>query len=209
MSKVWERQWWDTDKSFHYFHTYYLLQEPDERSLNEAYRRYRQAQGLPPAKKNDIPTQWENWAAGRDSYGSEQAGTVPWKQRAQAYDDHLYHQEKQKWEERRRLLKEDEWVTGEKLMERARQMMNFLVFERVVDGPSGQVTLKPTDWGEIDIGRTVDLAIKLKRRAADMDQGTVKVQVDWRQQLAQAGFDAGEVFERLVNELASKTNPNP
>ena len=37
MSKLWERQWWDTDKSYHYFHTYYLLQEPDERTLNEAY----------------------------------------------------------------------------------------------------------------------------------------------------------------------------
>ena len=204
MSKLWERQWWDTDKSYHYFHTYYLLQEPDERSLHEAYRRFRQSQGQPPAKSNDIPNQWENWAAGRDSYGNEQAGAFSWKQRAQAYDDYLYNQEQAKWAERRKQLKEEEWVTGDKLMERARQMLNFMVFERSIDAPGGPMILKPTNWAEIDIGRTVDLAIKLKRRAADMDQGTVKVQVDWRQQLAAAGVDAGELFEKMVNELVNR-----
>ena len=204
----WERQPWDSDKSYAAFHTYYLSIEPADRTLPEAYRRYRQAQGVTKAT-SPVPGVWHLWAYATDREGKRPPGSVyenalTWLKRAQAYDDHLYRQEQAVWAARRQKLKEAEWGIGDKLIVRAERMLTAGLFERIHTDPTGPVILKPTNWTEVDIGRTYDLALKLQRRAAGLEQGTISLEVDWKRQLAAAGVDPGDLFEKMVNELVNR-----
>jgi len=205
---AWERQPWDTDKSYANFHTYYLSQEASIRSLAEAYRRYRRAQGY---KKVEVapPGVWYKWSYGQDNDGKNPPDSVwtdalSWKKRAEAYDDFLYQQEQAKWINRRLAIREDEWTIGDKLVIRANEMLKALLFERTVDTANGVTILKPANWTESDIGKTFDLALKMQRRATGMEEGKIGVVVDWKRQLAEAGIDASELFEKTVNALVNE-----
>jgi hypothetical protein len=209
LDKIWERQPWDTDRSYSYFRDFFLPLEPKERSLAEAYRRYRSSQGYGKVDTAQVPGSWANWYRGANIHGKKPKNSVyehalSWAKRAEAYDQYLWQQEQDIWISRRRKLKEQEWDLGERLIRRAEDMLKAILFERTTDGPNGQtIIVKPTNWSETDIGRTLDLALKLQRRAADMDQGKLAVEHDWKQQLEAAGLNAGEAFEKLVNELVN------
>jgi len=105
-TKLWERQPWDTDTSYANFHTYYLSQKAGKRTLAEAYRRYRRAKGYEEVEVSP-PGGWNKWYYGQDSKGrnlpgSVYANAIPWKKRAEAYDDVMYRGEQTDWAEKRR-----------------------------------------------------------------------------------------------------------
>ena len=209
ISVAWNRQPWESDKSFSYFHDFYLLVDPKDRSLTEAYRRYRKYKGYQQTDARDAPGTWHNWFSGANSYGKKPPGSVhelalSWFERARAFDVHIEAEKENIWRERRLKLREDEWDFGEKLKDRARRMLAAVLFERTQDGPNGTlVTVKPTVWFEGDIGRTMDMALKFQRRAAEMDMGKLAIEHDWKKQLTDMGVDPEEFFEGLVDKIAT------
>lgn len=203
--KPWDRQPWDTDKSYTYFRDYYLSLDPKDRSVPEAYRRYRASRGY--AKVDVVlPGSWVNWSRGANTQGKKPKGTVyehakSWQERSAAFDQSKWQAEQDLWMERRKRIVEQEWDLADRLIKRAEDMLKARLFTTTTDDNGRTVIIQPTRWDESDIGRTMDLAFKLQRRAAGMEQGKLTVEHDWKQQLETAGFDAGETFEKLVNEF--------
>lgn len=125
---LWERQPWDTDASFARFHTYYLAQERP-RSIDEAYRRhYAELRGLPmghnQVTEKRAPGQWRRWARGQNGKGQPIPGAKSWEARAAAYDDHLAAQDRQRWEQRHRQLRELDWTVGTELRDLAAEILS-------------------------------------------------------------------------------------
>ena len=204
---LWERQAYDTDKSYAYFHDYYLRVDAKDRSLAHAYRQYRKVKGITTPFSGVVPGTWSNWFNGTNSKGKKPAGTIyetapSWAMRARAYDDAQNAKEREIWEQRRRAIREEEWAIGDRLLDRARRMLTATLFERINDGANGLVIHKPSNWSEADITRTFEMALKVQRRAADMDQGRLLIEHDWKAQLEKAGINAEDIFNKLVNELA-------
>src|SRR3712207_5841253 len=85
--KLWERRPWDTEASYRAFADFYLVQEP-ERSLDAAYRAYRQHKGDSGDTAQRAPGTWRNWFAGKDSKGEYIPMACGWAKRAQAWDDY-------------------------------------------------------------------------------------------------------------------------
>ena len=209
---IWERQAWDTEKSYEYFRNFYLGVPTTERSVRDSYRRYRESIGAPKRISPQPSGTWVNYANGCDSRGLKKKGSIyehsrTWAQRANAYDDNeraIREQiDREIWIERRRKVRDEEWEIGDKLRARANEMIRHALFERTVDTASGITVVKPTNWGERDIVSTYDMALKLQRRAAEMEQGKITVEHDWKKQLEDSGIDAGDLFNKLVNEIAN------
>lgn len=209
---IWERQAWDTDKSYEYFRQFYLEVPATERSMRDSYRRYRESIGAPKQNTPQPSGTWVNYFNGADSSGRKKKGSLyehsrTWAQRANAYDDNeraIREQvDREIWIERRRKVRDEEWEIGDKLRARAVEMMRYNLFERTIDTATGVTIFKPTNWGERDIISTFDMALKLQRRAAEMEQGKITVEHDWKKQLEESGIDAGDLFDKLVNEIAN------
>lgn len=211
-NQPWERQPWDTEKSYLYFRKYYLEVPPDERGMRDSYTRYRADKGLPPDPGGQVPGSWVYWFNGKNHEGLQPKGSVyalsrTWAQRANAYDDHQRAWQEQidreLWIKRRRKIRDEEWAIGERLQQRGLEMLKSMVFDKVVDTATGLLMLKANNWTEKDIGATFDLALKLQRRAAEMDQGKLAIEFDWKKQLEENGIDAGDLFNKLVGEIAA------
>jgi len=171
---LWERQPWDTAASFDRFHRFYLPQERP-RSVVEAYRRYRQTTGKDPAKIRQAPGGWNNWAAGRDSKGQPIEGAKTWEQRAQAYDDHLAKLDRERWEARRRAVRERDWDAGEELRDLAAKVLaqapQFVkTTRRLLRGHDGAPDREVITLGlDADaLLKTLKLASELQRQAAEV-----------------------------------------
>jgi hypothetical protein len=87
MADLWQRQPFDTPASFDRFSRFYLVQEPP-RSVETAYRQWRQKTGRKPAGK--MPGSWTAMAWPTDH--------PSWPARAAAYDDHLAALRLSEWE---------------------------------------------------------------------------------------------------------------
>lgn len=224
LASPWERQVWDTDVSYYNFQTYYLALPTNERNLQQAYRNYRASKGLQQVskrgKKFHAPGNWRNWADGKDPYGrrlpsSVFAESLPWAERARAYDAHLAAQAQKAvqdlWIQRQLDLRAREWEASADLFERAKQMRRAPVFRQTTTDTLTEngktvnrtIVIEPADWRESDVSRTVEEASRLGRKAAEMDQEKYSVG-DWRQELAQAGVDPDMFYDLLVSTLAAK-----
>lgn len=222
--KPWERQAWDTDVSHYNFQTYYLALPPNERNLQEAYRLYRASKGLQRVsingRKFHAPGNWRNWADGKDPYGRRLPGSafaesLPWIDRARAYDTYLATQAQkaaqEMWTQRQLDLRAREWEAAIDLFERSKQMRRAPIFRQTttdVLSENGKtinrtIVIEPADWREADISRSVEEASRLARKAAEMDQEKYSVG-DWRQELAQVGVDPDLFYDLLVATLAAK-----
>lgn len=198
--QLWERQPWDTDASFHAFHSYYLPQEPP-RSLPEAYRQYRREKGAKEASKiKRAPGNWERWAYGKNSKGIYVPGAYAWVERAAAYDSYLAAQDRDVWEERRRELRQLDWEFGQKLRELAERILeaspNFLQAKRRLipgrDGQPDQEIINVAIKAEL-LPKLVEVASKLQRLAAEMETE--------RKTHEHTGKDGGPIEVRRVEEL--------
>lgn len=103
---IWEKQEFDTPKSYQMFLSYYFPQE-QPRSVNEAYRAHKPLTQAQLKKSGGIdnraaPSNWRRWAQGKDPRGREKiyqelqddgeyiVKRVPtWAERAEAWDLHL------------------------------------------------------------------------------------------------------------------------
>lgn len=173
---LWERQPWDTPASWEKFHTYYLAQAPP-RSLNEAYRRYRTEQGQTQASPGapEAPGSWRRWYRAQDGHGQPIPGAAPWNERAQAWDDHLAAQDRQRWDARRRDVRERDWDAGDALRDLAAQMLDqtpqFLkTTRRLVRGANGE-----PDREIITVALTADTLLRALKLASDLQRQAAEV----------------------------------
>jgi len=208
----WQKQPWESTTAFKRFTEFYLTQQPP-RSLAEAYRRFRLKSGLDPAQARCIkyaPAAWKNWAYARDTYGRPIPSALTWAERAAKYDFHLVEkqlqEEEQVWAERRAARREAEWTTGEALLERARRMMQALLFRKVSEETTSEdgktfithITYEPAGWNERDIATALKTASDLMRRGAgEPPNNPPPSGDDWREQARRDGFDPDEV-KRVV-----------
>ncbi len=207
----WQKQPWESATSFSRFTEFYLLQQPP-RSLAEAYRRFRIKSGLDPAQAKGIkyaPAAWKNWAYARDTYGRPIPNALTWAERAANFDIHLAEkqlaEEERVWAGRRAALREAEWTAGEALLERARRMMQALLFRKVSEETTTEdgktfithITYAPANWSERDIASAFKIASDLMRRGADLPPNNPPPKADWREQARRAGFDPDKV-KRIV-----------
>jgi len=172
---LWERQPWDTDASFAKFHAYYLAQDAP-RSLNEAYRRYRLQQGSRRVASDGpiyAPGSWQQWYRGQNTKGEVKPGAVGWDERARAWDNHQAQLDRERWEARRKRIREADFAAGERLRALADKILDetpqFLkTTRRIVRGTGGQPDREIITVG-IDIhamARALKLASDLQNQAA-------------------------------------------
>ena len=176
---LWERQPWDTAASFDRFHRFYLSQERP-RALDEAYRDYlAERRGLQKGAKEvaskRAPGQWQRWFRAQDGGGQPIDGAKTWEQRAQAYDDHLAQLDRERWEARRRAVRERDWTAGEELRDLAAKVLaqapQFVkTTRRLLRGHDGAPDREVITLGlDADaLLKTLKLASELQRQAAEV-----------------------------------------
>lgn len=197
--KPWERQPYDTQTSWAYFQLY--LEQDAPRSINEAYRLHRARRGLKVARNQGAPGSWRNLGAGKNVRGVALPGAISWERRAAAWDDHVAELDRRKWVERRLQLREKEWDLGQKLIEKAQQMLMFPVMAQ--ESADGKTLILPADWKLRDVPAVVAAASKLARLSAEMS--TENLNVDWRDEARKAGVsDPDELFRELVDRLEKR-----
>jgi hypothetical protein len=144
------------------------------RSLDGAYRK---ARGLQTTTKR-VAGRWQHWYE-----------LYQWKDRAEAYDQHLSLLEFQNAEEsikqkasaalaRREEIRQQELELAQKLISRATEMLGFPLVEKTVEKDGKTVILKPADWSLSDIPRFVEVGDKLLRLSNDMETARVALEVD-------------------------------
>jgi hypothetical protein len=179
--ELWKRQAWDSAASFAAFQKW-LLQERRPRSLDAAYRAHVGRESDADSTKIRASATWRRWYQARDKTNQPVPGAKTWEERAQAYDDYLTQQDRLKWEQRRRELREADWQTGEKLREQANaaldQVPQFLKTTRRVVRAKGQPEREVITMGLKlgEVAGAAETASKLQRLAAEMP--TERQQVD-------------------------------
>jgi hypothetical protein len=180
--ELWKRQPWDSAASFAAFRRW-LLQDKRPRSLDAAYRAHVGRESDADPTKIRASATWRRWFQARDQTNQPLPGAKTWEARAQAYDDHLTEQDRLKWEQRRRELRESDWQTGEKLREQVNaaieEIPQFLTTKRrVIKGSPGQPDREVITLGLKlnEVAGAAEVASKLQRLAAEMP--TDRQQVD-------------------------------
>ena len=200
---LYERQDWDTPAGWAFFKCY-LAQDPP-RSLVKAYNTYREEkkgakEGLKKAKR--VPGSFRNMAAGKNRDGTPRPFAVPFTKRVRAYEDYLDELERKKWTERRLKLREMEWNIGEKILEKAQNMLLFPVMvndtEKTEDGTIIH-RIMPAGWSFKDIPGMLSTASKIARLAADMP--TKQVKLDWRSEAEKDGIDPDEFYRNALKNI--------
>jgi hypothetical protein len=198
---VWERQAYETPSMWAYFRLY--LDQDSPRSINAAYRTFvRIKRGEERARQiKNAPGSWRSIAAGKTRSGQAIDGAFTWQERAAAYEDYLADQERRKWAARRQELKEREWETASKLLEKAEQMLLFPVMVQEVEGEN--TLIFPAKWSMRDIPTIVQAGSKIARLAADMS--TENLAIDWREEARREGIEnPDELFRKLVSRIESE-----
>ena len=174
---LWERQEWDTQTSFNYFHTYYLSQMGG-RSLNKAYRDYRLHIGDKPDMKTVAPSAWRNWFKAMNYSGKKIKGAATWEKRAEAFDDYCAENNIDQWVKRKEAVRQDDWQLGEDMRRLATAILaegpEFLIErERFVKGKSG----KP-DTLIVTIALDVNAAVKAGKLGSDLQRLAAEMATD-------------------------------
>lgn len=164
----WERLPGEPNLWFDRFFKYFLKQGA-RRSVIEAFRRYRAAEG----DGQHFGQSGPNWQL--------EAHRWNWFARAEAYDEHQRMLDHIKWEERRATLREKEWDVSNELLEIAQGHL------KTVRGSQAQATVAKSDSGRVQVPRVIvknqdaarfaELGSKLGRLAAGMDTEQIGVDV--------------------------------
>lgn len=198
--RLWHEQPWDTEKSFTAFQMCYLSQDRP-RAVAEAYRQWCKMTNRKPklykGKQLIVPYFFWYWANGLDSRGNRQPGTefenaVSWQERAHARDDEEQHREDGRWFRRQAEIRKTEWDKADELLKRADDL---LAAKAAADA----------DYREMDIANMFDLALRMKRRAANMPEKVTAI--DWRKEVARMGLNPDETLESLIQQLVATSDP--
>src|SRR5574341_366857 len=188
VTRLWERQPYDTEASYHAFVTYFLPQEPP-RMLTVAYRRYWQEkrfqellEGYEGVISSEIRATaqlkaqqeaadkvasgtWQMWSRGNAHGGAKIPGAVSWEKRANAYD-HYQSAKVMKTLEKRRLEARIETADlGKLLRERAMIAARTLVpvTQKTQDKDGRQVVIIKTRISPGEIARLAQVGVELER----------------------------------------------
>lgn len=146
-----------------------------------------------------------------------------WRERAAGYDQHMamvemnarrqaLAQEAEEWARRQTELRDQEWEASRALLERAREMLAFPL-TTVVEN-DGATIVQPARWSFKDVAAFLDLASKLGRRAADMDEPGAQVHRALEKELATT-LDRLEqrlprdIFLRVLEAIADEPEGHP
>ncbi len=136
------------------------------RSVLAVYREYLAHKGAKWRGRSGLPTSWRN-AVER----------FRWRERAEAWDERQRAEERERWKRRRDELRDREWETAQRLIDKAEQMLKIPLVERTVESPDGPTVLKPARWGMADAAKLAETASKLGRLAAEMETDRTTVDV--------------------------------
>lgn len=146
-----------------------------------------------------------------------------WSERAAGYDQHMamvemdarrraLAQEAEEWARRQAELRHEEWEVSRALLDRAREMLAFPL--TVVTENDGMTIVQPARWSFKDVAVFLDLASKLGRRAADMDEPGAQVYRALERELATTLERLEqrlpqEVFLRVLEAIAEEPEGRP
>ncbi len=198
----WERMPGEPNHWYDKFFKYYLKQG-SKRSLVEAFRRFKGAEGDTQHWSQANP----GWATMRHKWN--------WKVRAEAYDEHERMMDHVKWEVRRKELREQEWKVSSELLDVAEVHLQRITSSQAhpvsTAGTPGRVQVPRAVVKNQDAARFAELGSKLGRLASGMatDQIDVNVQVRmeevrkrrWESTLPQLQqVIDGEIIDEAVDE---------
>jgi hypothetical protein len=103
-----------------------------------------------------------------------------WRERAAGYDRHLaaiemdarrqaFAEEAERWAQRQADLREQEWEASRALLQRAHDMLAHPLTVMASD-EEGRTLHQPARWSMKDVATFYELAFKLARSAAELDQ---------------------------------------
>lgn len=153
MDQPWERQPKEPGNWYDRFTRYRLL--GPTRTLTTACRSEQAALGK---RQSKGPS--SGWAAAFVKWN--------WQERAEAFDEHLRQIDEAKWLERRELQRESEWEARNKILEVAKNMLEFTLVEIVTDHEGAKTAILPARWTMADAGRFLLIASKLGRLATEL-----------------------------------------
>lgn len=155
MANLWDRQPNEPERWFLRFDAY--RRAGVDRAIETVWRQERQAKG-------------ENGKQGRPSrHWYEASQTWRWKERASAWDNYLRAEDDREWAERRAQIRKDDWDMAVALREKARQMLMFPVTKVTKDEDDKLTIIEPANWSFSDAAKIADLASKLARLTAGME----------------------------------------
>jgi len=189
--KPWHRQSGETPTAYARFRDFYLIQD-ERRSVDQAYRLYyANRHGLDASskqvKKKTSPGGWRQWSMGNKWDGTPVPGLLSWRERANAWNDHLARLQEKEWERRRSEVREADWSAGARLRKLAQRILdegpNFLKIQRrVVKGEPKQVVqadgttmMVRVDREIVTTALTADLAVKATKAASDLQREAAEV----------------------------------
>lgn len=194
MSNAWDRQPGEPERWFLRF---------------DVYRRAGVGRSIEAIWKQECAATGETVRAKRPSNAwYARAKQWRWEERASAWDNYLREEDDRQWAERREQIKADDWEMAVALREKARQMLMFPVTKVTKSDGDGVTIIEPANWTFTDAAKIADLASKMARLAASMDEvvkqehsGEIKVVgmtlAEWKTQAEQRRIAAREA-ERLA-----------
>ncbi len=174
---LWEQWAGEEARWYEAFFTWYLLMGPT-RSILGAFRRYKDSE----AEEDGVP--YDHSRPGLSRYWYVKAKKFDWEARADAWDAHNRQIEWEKWEKRRKELRESEWVASEQLLTTANEHLSkreqvSLPTSHPDDGKSGRVQMRskaPLKPG--DVVRYIEVGSKVGRAATDLGEDpTINIKV--------------------------------
>lgn len=118
-----------------------------------------------------------------------------WKERALLFDKHLDEQEQQKWEERYKQYREEQWEAAETLMKVAKKMAVAPLYETIVE--NGQTTIAPVKWTMRDLATFIDTSLGIKGKATNAHLRNVDAAIDY---LTAMGYEVSIPSEKEEQE---------
>lgn len=133
-----------------------------------------------------------------------------WVARARAFDAYLADLELQmmesefkdrakKWADRKEALLEREWATGERLMQRAEEMLKIPLLRQTVSKDGKTIVFEPMKWTAGTMLNTIDLASKLGRLSTG--EPTTRTESNTVQQAKPSGVDYSKLTEAELEQL--------
>lgn len=171
-NKIWEKQKWETSKSFGYFQRYFLFQKRRPRSLNEAYRLFqieKNSRTREEAKKMSPSSSWQNWYNGKYPSGLKIPNSKTWLERAKAYDDFLLNAKTNQDKEKRDNLLESELNDVSMQIEVWQILFDALRVDVIDKKTKGELTSLTRSIRELnDLSKLRDTLAVFQRRALKM-----------------------------------------
>lgn len=164
-----------------------------ERSLNAVSQNL--AKSLPFIKEWSSKHEWVKRAEEWDAHQEEKSRRSMEKARLEIENQ---------WRDRQEQLRQQEWDYAQKLIEKAKAMLDFpLAQKQTKPDANGNVTIvNPARWGFSDAARILDTASKLARLAADMNTSKSAVDMTWRSKAIE-DIKAGAIDYKTLADVDS------